>query len=185
MMLKLYDEYKSGRRDFIGENLEGAVIQHVDLSGINLREANLMNADFSGTIFRGGDLQHANLRGASLLAADLRGTDVRNSQLQGAVLTDADLRGTLWTQSAVPHPIDLRRKVFEYLSKNPHMFDPSLMCDGSSNPACPHPGSIFAWACHLGGGARCGHSIHTSAHFLLWSYGLPMPDDDLLALVHM
>jgi hypothetical protein len=60
----------------------------VDLSGANLREANLREADLRGANLREADLGEADLRWANLSGADLTGAD-----LSGADLTGADLRG--------------------------------------------------------------------------------------------
>jgi hypothetical protein len=65
-----------------GADLSGADLRHADLSGADLSGADLRHADL-----RGADLSHAVLRDADLRHADLRGAD-----LSHAVLRDADLR---------------------------------------------------------------------------------------------
>ena len=55
----------------------------VNLSGTDLRRADLFWADLS----------HANLSGANLTDADLSWADLLHANLSGANLTDADLRG--------------------------------------------------------------------------------------------
>ena len=68
-----------------------------DLSGANLRDADLYDADLRGANLRGAnlsdaDLRGANLRGANLSSANLRSADLRIANLRGANLSDADLR---------------------------------------------------------------------------------------------
>ena len=65
----------------IGEAVETALSDGVDLSHADLRGADLSHADL-----RGADLTGVDLRGADLSRADLTGADLR-----GADLTDADL----------------------------------------------------------------------------------------------
>jgi uncharacterized protein YjbI with pentapeptide repeats len=74
-----------------------------DLSGADLRSANLCGADLSGAYLRsaylrsanlcGADLRSANLWGADLSGADLCGADLRSAVLCGADLSGADLSG--------------------------------------------------------------------------------------------
>ena len=88
--------------DLSGANLRGADLSDADLSGANLRGADLSDADLrranlSGANLRGADLRRANLRGADLSDADLRradlsGADLSGANLRGADLSDADLR---------------------------------------------------------------------------------------------
>jgi uncharacterized protein YjbI with pentapeptide repeats len=78
-----------------------------DLSGLNLAERNLADADFTGAVleeanlagarmdsasFFGSDLRRCNLKGASLRRADLRGASLRGANLIGADLYEADFR---------------------------------------------------------------------------------------------
>jgi uncharacterized protein YjbI with pentapeptide repeats len=84
-----------------------AIFSHCDLSGLKLRDRNLVEADFTGAIlfetdlsgsrldhasFFGADLQGARLLEASLKRADLRGACLRGADLTGADLFEADLR---------------------------------------------------------------------------------------------
>lgn len=61
-------------------------LHRVDLSGADLRYANLEESDLRDAILMGADLTHANLRGADLRRADLTG-----AVLDRAVLDDAKL----------------------------------------------------------------------------------------------
>ena len=80
------------KADLSGANLRGA-----DLYKVNLREADLSGADLRGTCLICADLSGANLRGACLICADLsganlRGVDLSEANLRGADLSGADLR---------------------------------------------------------------------------------------------
>jgi WD40 repeat protein/nucleoside phosphorylase len=94
-------------------HLEGNDLRGQNLSGIDLRRANLQNANLSGVTLvktnltdaqlRGAQLVHADLSGAVLLNVDLvqadlsranlLGADLRGAQLQGAKLRAAKLTG--------------------------------------------------------------------------------------------
>ena len=68
-----------------------------DLSGANLRKANLSmedlrGADLRGANLSGADLSWANLSGANLSGADLRWANLRGANLRRACLSVADLR---------------------------------------------------------------------------------------------
>ncbi len=69
-----------------------------DAAQLDLRDANLVEADLEGADLRDADLRHAQLEGAHLFEAQLRGArlqaaDLRCSDLRGADLRNADLRG--------------------------------------------------------------------------------------------
>nr|WP_182859506.1 pentapeptide repeat-containing protein [Listeria monocytogenes] len=59
------------RADLSGANLRHADLRRADLSGANLRHADLRRADLSGANLRHADLSYANLRRADLSYADL------------------------------------------------------------------------------------------------------------------
>src|SRR5271165_6235166 len=84
-----------------------AVFAFCDLSGLDLSQRNLADADFTGAIleetnfsgarldsasFFGADLTRANLSESSLRRADMRGCSLRGANLIGADLYEADLR---------------------------------------------------------------------------------------------
>ena len=77
--------------DLCGANLRVANLRGADLCGANLRVANLSEADLCGANLRVADLRDANLRGANLRVANLRGADLRDANLRGANLSEADL----------------------------------------------------------------------------------------------
>ncbi len=71
--------------------------ERANLSGADLRSANLYGANLSGADLRSADLRSANLSGANLYGANLRsanlyGADLRSANLYGANLYGADLR---------------------------------------------------------------------------------------------
>lgn len=76
--------------------LIGAIFVRTDLTDASLEQANLIHSDFrSATLnsasFLGADLTAANFRNADLTNAFLIGTSVKKVQLEGADLTDAYL----------------------------------------------------------------------------------------------
>lgn len=77
-------------------NLNGANLSGADLSGANLRRANLNGANLSGAKLVRANLTGANLSGSNLSSADLTGSNliraiVTDANLDGAILTDAHL----------------------------------------------------------------------------------------------
>ena len=71
------------------DGLEGGF--RADLSGADLRRANLGAANLGGADLRGADLGAANLGGADLREANLGGAALRRANLGGADLSGADL----------------------------------------------------------------------------------------------
>lgn len=69
--------------------LPGAFIRRTDLSGANLRNANLARADASGALFRGADFSNTDLVGTILKGADLTGAvNLTEEQLALAIIDD-------------------------------------------------------------------------------------------------
>jgi uncharacterized protein YjbI with pentapeptide repeats len=66
--------------------LEGANLDHADLTEFRLRDASLRGADL-----RGADLQGSDLSGSDLSYADLRGVNLTNADLSAANLSGANL----------------------------------------------------------------------------------------------
>ena len=73
--------------------LRGFLLQFANLGRVNLSEANLREADFSRSSLNWADLREADLRGAKLTGADLRGALVHGANLRDADLTEANLSG--------------------------------------------------------------------------------------------
>jgi uncharacterized protein YjbI with pentapeptide repeats len=80
-------------------NLEQANLSGSDLAFANLVEARLANANLEGADLTGADLRKADLSGANLsrtvlAGAQLQGANLRNARLPDAVLNQANLRDT-------------------------------------------------------------------------------------------
>ncbi len=74
---------------FGDEEKNSARLHRVDLSGSDLRFANLQDIDLRDAILMGVDFTHADLTGADLRRADLTGAILKNACLDGANLKDA------------------------------------------------------------------------------------------------
>ncbi|AVU80135.1 pentapeptide repeat-containing protein [Listeria monocytogenes] len=70
--------------------------ERADLSGANLRHADLRRADLSGANLRHADLRHADLRRADLSYANLSYADLSYADLNGANLSYANLNWINW-----------------------------------------------------------------------------------------
>ncbi len=68
-------------------------VRIIDLSGANLKEANLNGAVLTSVKLNGANLQKANLQNAKLHMAKLQGADLRDAKLQDADLEWANLKG--------------------------------------------------------------------------------------------
>ncbi|WGJ14131.1 pentapeptide repeat-containing protein [Methylocapsa sp. D3K7] len=87
-------------RDLTGANLREADVRHVDFSDAILNRANLNDVWAEQTRLdraqlRDASLRKAQLEGASLHEVQLQGTSLKEAQLQGAQLNGAHLRGAL------------------------------------------------------------------------------------------
>lgn len=86
-------------------NLNDADLSGADFSGANLSGADFINANLSGANLSGTNLRYANLSGANLRYTNLSGADLRYANLSGADLnctllsdanfSDANLSGAL------------------------------------------------------------------------------------------
>ena len=81
------------RRHLSGRNLVDADLQDANLSRANLFDANLEGADLLNADLDDANLFNANLHGAFLLDANLSRADLFNANLQDANLEGADLHG--------------------------------------------------------------------------------------------
>lgn len=77
-----------------GVDLRGADLRGLDLAGIDLREAKLQGAELEAASLRGAKLNGADLSGASLRFADLSNADCTAANLAQADLTNASLHAT-------------------------------------------------------------------------------------------
>ena len=82
------------RADLHDANLRGVDLYLADLRDANLGGADLSLADLRSANLRRADLRDANLRGADLYRADLSGADLRGADLHLADLRDAELNST-------------------------------------------------------------------------------------------
>ncbi|WP_017717286.1 pentapeptide repeat-containing protein [Kamptonema formosum] len=103
---ELQKHYAAGRRNFPnielsgadlkranlqGVNLQGANLHWVNLQGANLEEASLTGADFHKTTLLDAKLQKANLQKAHLKGVNLQWANLQEACLQEAVLPKTDL----------------------------------------------------------------------------------------------
>ena len=103
------DEIIKKHKDFLTGRLGGAraVVKFKNLTGLDFKESDLSQSDFSGSIlvkanlsncnfngasFFSSDLRHANLEYTDLTRADMRGAFVVGANLSHAKLENADLR---------------------------------------------------------------------------------------------
>ena len=96
--------------DLSDANLSGADLSCADLSDANLRCADLSCANLFGTNLSGADLSNANLFGTNLRCADLSGADLSGADLSCANLIGADLCGAsidqmMWDIYTVFYPL--------------------------------------------------------------------------------
>ena len=99
--LWLNDEEGGVRADLSGANLRGANLSEADLSGADLRGANLSEADLSEANLSGADLHKAGLSGAGLSGANLSEANLSEADLSGADLRGANLSEAKELLSAV------------------------------------------------------------------------------------
>ena len=84
-------EHRDVRPNLSGADLRGAELNGADLRGASLIFVHLSEAQLRTADLRGADLSEADLRGADLSRADLRGADLSRANLRGADLYWADL----------------------------------------------------------------------------------------------
>lgn len=86
-------------------SLMGADLTKLYARGLDLRLANLNQADLSGSDFAGGDFRRASLRyavlkGSNLANALFQGADMRHAVLEGAMLKGANFENALFSTQA-------------------------------------------------------------------------------------
>ena len=79
--------------DLSGSDLRGADLSRARLRGANLRASWLSGADLSMADLREADMEEAILDGACLEDANLRSANLQFANLSGALMQDCDLRG--------------------------------------------------------------------------------------------
>ena len=90
-----YDQ-KNLRLDLSGTYLHGAKLmdaklEHVDLTGANLRTALFFRVNFRGAIFQDTILQETNFKDSNLTKCYFKGATMQGAELQGSNLSNADL----------------------------------------------------------------------------------------------
>ncbi|HEY1387647.1 MAG TPA: pentapeptide repeat-containing protein [Ktedonobacterales bacterium] len=101
---ELLDAYAHGQRMFAYWDLTGA-----DLRNATLKDANFFRANLKGAILSGADLTRCNLSQATLSGAVLRGANTSEAYFDGAVTFGADLTDVITDQptakeTATPTP---------------------------------------------------------------------------------
>jgi hypothetical protein len=110
----------------IKKTVEEAVKLKIDLRYSDLSGENLREADLRGAYLGGSDLRYTDLRYSDLSDADLRGADLRGSYLQNANLSSSNLRYSYLGGS------DLRNVITNHLTEDYHL-------------ACPEIGSFVGY----------------------------------------
>ncbi|EBI2325910.1 pentapeptide repeat-containing protein [Listeria monocytogenes] len=92
------EKHEKWLRDGYGEraDLSGANLRHADLRRADLSYANLSYADLRRADLSGANLRHADLRRADLSYANLSYADLRRADLSYANLSYADLNWINW-----------------------------------------------------------------------------------------
>ena len=71
-----YTQATVAGRNFVGADLRGAQLVHLDLRGQNFQRADAAGAVFAGSLLNGANFSHVDLRGADLRDACLRGANL-------------------------------------------------------------------------------------------------------------
>jgi hypothetical protein len=100
-----YTQAMVAGRNFIGADLRGARLMHLDLRGKNFQRADAAGAVFAGSLLNGANLSDADLRGADLSGTCLHGATLTGAELSGADFTGADVTGATVTPAATSETI--------------------------------------------------------------------------------
>ena len=93
-LLRKHEEGKPFRRgNFLGVNLEGALLQNVDFREAYLFKANLRQANLVGSDFSKAELINANFQGALLISANFQDAYLLEAKFQNANLSGCNFRG--------------------------------------------------------------------------------------------
>lgn len=91
-------------------NLEGAILINTNLQGANLEKANLQNTNFLNAKIEEANLSEANLQNSHLFAATLRGANLYNANLKEGHLYGANLEGASLAKANL-EDADLRESI--------------------------------------------------------------------------
>lgn len=81
--------------DLSGENLKGADLERIILTNAKLIETDFREANLKGAVFQGADLRNADFREADLYRADFRGADLTGALFEEALVDSADFSGSI------------------------------------------------------------------------------------------
>lgn len=96
--------------DLTGRDLRHADLHGADLTGATLDRADLTGANLAGAILVGARLTRATLAGAVLCGADLSRAWLRGADLRGADCTAAVLRRAVLLEAALPSDLSIRAR---------------------------------------------------------------------------
>ncbi len=104
----------AGRLGASRNGLRGSELNHADLAGASLRQADLRgallhDANLDGADFRESDLRGADLRQANLSHANLSQSDFSGADLRGAVFKQVNLTGANFAGARIEAPVDEER----------------------------------------------------------------------------
>lgn len=91
-----YDDVKSDRKDFAGQNLIRA-----EFSSARLANSNFKGADLRGAVFNGSDLTRTNWEGVDFSDGIAYLTDLSGADLSNAVLTSAMMIGSVFKGATI------------------------------------------------------------------------------------
>jgi hypothetical protein len=132
-VLDVWDVHQMARDgNLSGADLRGANLRYADLSDANLSDANLRYADLSGA-----NLSDANLRDASLSHADLSGANLYRRQPADA--SAADLSGANLYHANLPGANLYRRQPVRRQPTTPTCATPTCPTPTCPTPTCPTP----------------------------------------------
>jgi len=100
-----YTQAMVADRNFVGADLRGARLAHLDLRGKDFERADAAGAVFTGSLLNGADFAQADLRGADLRDTCLRGSILTGASLAGADFTGADVTGAAVSSLATAETI--------------------------------------------------------------------------------
>ena len=142
--------------DLSGANLKYADLSNTNLSGVNLSDANLIGVDLSGANLKDANLDDTNLRWADLSDADLSNTSLRYTDLSNSKLTNTNLSNAKLVNTELEYT-DLRNanlsntdldsiklKYTNLSNANLHNIN-MYVTTAFILPQCPSEGSFVAW----------------------------------------
>jgi hypothetical protein len=122
--------------DLRGAHLEKARLRRTNLTKAILRNTKFQSAKLTGAILNGAHLDPANfekadLGGADLEKADLEGADLKRADLEKADLTEADLTGADLTEAILRGARGITNAELE---RQAYSLEGAIMPDGSKHP---------------------------------------------------